>query len=64
MTLPHNPAKAESGITNNCFKATVEVHFVVKNPNRTNVIPMTLPAAVAARSPVLVTPPFVPFRTG
>lgn len=64
IRLPHNPAIVESGITNNCFKATSEVHFAVKNPTTTNVNPMTPPAAAAAMSPVVVTPPFVPFRTG
>lgn len=40
------------------------MHSVVINPRRTNVNPMTLPAAAAARSPALVTPPFVPLFTG
>lgn len=64
MRLPHNPAIAEIGITNNCLRAISRVHVAVKNPKRTNVSPMTLPAATAARSPAFVTPPFVPLRTG
>lgn len=64
MRLPHSPARAERGITNTCFKATSCAHFVVKNPTTTKVSPMTLPAAAAANSPAIVTPPFVPLRTG
>lgn len=64
MTLPPSPARAERGITSSCFRATSNVHLVVKNPKITNVSPIMEPAAVAARSPAFVTPPFVPLRTG
>lgn len=63
MTLPKSPAAAERGITNSCFMAISFEHLVVRNPTKTNVKPMTLPAAKAAKNPVFVTPPLVPFRT-
>uniref|UniRef100_M1CX80 Integral membrane family protein n=1 Tax=Solanum tuberosum TaxID=4113 RepID=M1CX80_SOLTU len=50
-------------MTKSCFTVTSDVHFVVKNPRTTNVNPMTVPAAAAAKSPAFVTPPFVPLRT-
>ncbi|KAJ8442363.1 hypothetical protein Cgig2_018619 [Carnegiea gigantea] len=64
IRLPPSPARAERGITSNCLRATSEEHLAVKNPMMTNVSPTTVPPAAAARSPVLVTPPFVPLRTG
>lgn len=64
IRLPHRPASVEIGMTNSCLRAISESHLVVKNPRRTNDSPITLPAAAAARSPALVTPPFVPLRTG
>lgn len=65
IKLPHNPANVARGNTHSCFKPTTLVeHVAVNKPKRTNVKPITLPANAAASSPVLVTPPFVPFRTG
>lgn len=65
IKLPHNPANVARGNTHSCFKPTTLVeHVAVNKPKRTNVKPITLPANAAASSPVLVTPPFVPFLTG
>lgn len=64
ITLPHNPARADTGISSSCFSAISKVQLAVANPKRTNVSPMTLPPAAAARSPAFVIPPFVPLRTG
>lgn len=65
MTLPHSPARVAMGMTSSCLRTVLPLpsHLVAEIPKRTNDSPMTLPAAAAARSPLFVTPPFVPFFT-
>jgi len=63
MRLPNSPARVAMGKTSSCLRTVLDSHLVVEKPRRTNDNPMTLPAAAAARIPVFVTPPFVPFFT-
>lgn len=60
--LPPSPARVARGITSSCFRAT-SGQLAVINPIKTNSSPITQPPAAAAKSPVFVTPPFVPLRT-